>query len=205
MRWRVECIERRVDRDDVARRQKGREIDQRQAGPAGSARVAADDVVADGGGPDRQRAADPAHADDAKALARRPSDSPGQSEIPRPVLHASVERDDSPCQREDEAEGVIGDLVRAVIRDVADGYSELGGSHRVDGIESDAIASDGADAWQGTEDLPRDRGVLDDEGRRIDPGIDDRVGRPTLLEPDRPAGGRQDVPLDVDSTGGRSR
>ena len=68
----------------------------------------------------RQRAADPAEADDPEPLAGRSPDAPGKPEVPDPALDATVEGDDAAGQRQDEPERMVGDLVRAVVRHVDD-------------------------------------------------------------------------------------
>ena len=118
---------------------------------ARTARVAADDVVAEGERPIRQGAPDPPDADDAESLAGRPADTARQAEVPDTVLDAPIQGDDAARQRQDETESVIGDLVHAVVRDVPDRYPEFCCGDRVDGVEPDPVSAHGPDCPAGRE------------------------------------------------------
>ena len=127
-------------------------------------------------------ASDPSHADDAESLARRPPDTARQPEVPGTLLDPAIEGDDAAGQCQDETESVIGDLVDAIVGDVPDGHPEFCCGDRVDGVEPDAVSTHGPDSRQGTKDAARDRGVLDDEGRRVLACLDHLVGGPASGE-----------------------
>ena len=71
-------------------------------------------------------------------------------------------RDNLPRQGEDEGEGVVGDLVDAVVGDVADGDAAGFGGVAVDVVVADPVADDRLRPFHRGDDVGIDRGKLRD-------------------------------------------
>ena len=108
-------------------------------------------------------------------------------------------RDDLPGQGEHQGERVVGDLVDAVVGDVADRDAPGPGRVEVDVVDADPVADDHPGPVHRGDDRGVDRGELGDDAV----GVGDQVGsrsassfaaRPDELAPQR----LEDGPLDVE-------
>ena len=132
--------------------------------------VAGDHAHAEGLGPHGGGGSDPAESEDPEGLAGETGDGfdgafvPGLEFLTKRAFHG----DKPSIEGEGEGHGVVGDLIDAVIRDVADGDATGGGCGEVDVVEADAAADDDAAA---SEALNRFGGegdfVKNDEGVSI--------------------------------------
>ena len=173
-------VERRVDGDDVARRQEGVEVDHGHPGRARATRVGPDHLEAERPGAVTHGRPDTAEPDHAEALTRRPPNTTGEAEVPGPALDPSIEGDDPAGQGQDQPEGVVGHFVSAVVGDVDDRDTECRRRRQVDRIEAHTVAPDDATGRERPEHVAGDRGVLDDEadGGRLGRGRDHILGGP---------------------------
>ena len=76
-------------------------------------------------------------------------------------------RDELPGQGQDQAERVVGDLVDAIVRDVADRDARRPGRVEVDVIDPDPVANDRAGTAHRPDHPSVDRGELGDDAIRV--------------------------------------
>ena len=133
--------------DEVGRPQQLVEADRRAARPldlvAGDDRVGDEDRAPEGPQPGGDLAADPPEADDPDGqLLQGPHRLQRRARLPAPAPDAVAVGDDLPGQVQDQGERVVGDLVDAVIGDVADGDAPGAGRVKVDVVDADPVPGD---------------------------------------------------------------
>ena len=181
----VACFvgERAVDRDDIGLAQQFFEADQldvvRQAFGAGVG-IVGEDLHAQRVGFLCQRATDAANADDAEGLYLMAHHRHHLTDIPDPLFNLGIGLKDLARQAEHQCQGVIGDFVHAVIRDVADDDAPFGCCFQINGVDTDAITGHDPAVFEFADDPAAQGRVLDDQPFGIGALRDDFVFRPAF-------------------------
>ena len=148
-------------------------------------RAAVEDVCPDDPRPERRRPGghglpDRPAADHPEGQLGQPAQGARVLVLPAACPHRAVVDRDPAQQRQRQREGVVGDLVGAVVRDVGHPDAAAGGRLDVDVVHADAVADHQLDGGQRVEHLGGDRRVLVDQHPR--PGAPgDHVGRAVAL------------------------
>ena len=195
---------RAVQGDDVGGPQHLVEGHRHATGPLdlvlGNHRVEDDRHAPEGPQPLGHRPADAAEADDPDGQRLERVQRMQRGARPPPAAPDPVAMgDELPRQGQDQAERVVGDLVDAIIRDVADRDAPGPGRVEVDVIDPDAVADDRPGPAHRRDDPGVDRGELGDHAVRVGDQRQERVGLVLRVRPDDLAAHRlEDGPLDVE-------
>ena len=128
-------------------------------------RVADQHAAAAGNEPADDAPTNPAEADHAAGHAGERAERWGRGdELPASVVDEPALRHDLPREGEDEGERVIGDLVDAVVGDVADGNAAGPRRNKIDIVDADPVADDHPGPLHRRNDVGIHRGKLRDHG-----------------------------------------
>lgn len=113
------------------------------------------------------RGTDAPEADDAHRAPREARHGADAVPVPRreAVTQAALGADDAAIAREHEADGVVGDLVGAVVRHIADGDAPRGGGADVHGVVAHAAADDDAAGVQFRDEVGGHGDFVEDDDR----------------------------------------
>ena len=119
---------------------------------------------AEGLRPQRDGPADAPQTDDAEGLVADAVGLAAGLVVPASVEDAAVVAQQVAAQGEQEAHGVVGDLLRAVVGHVGDDDAALGGGVHVHAVEARGHERDDAHLGQGVKDAGGERRVGADQG-----------------------------------------
>ncbi len=162
------------------------------------ARVVGGDAHAERRAAGGDGAGDPTEADERQRPAAQPPDCPRGPEVPAPSGRLRGERDEPTLDGEQQPDGVVGDLVDAVVGDAADGDPRGGGGLHVDVVDADPVPDDRAQGAGGAESARSDRRELHEQrvGTHRGQRRRDVLLRPAPLDEELAAGGLDDPALD---------
>jgi hypothetical protein len=131
----------------------------------GQIRIVEDDAEAERLGPQRCRGADATEADDAKGERAEAAELGADFDVPAELLGLLIEWQDLAAQGHGEGDGMIRDLLGAVVGHVAHSDAALASGGDVHAVKADAVADDGAAVFELGDALRRERHVVpDDDG-----------------------------------------
>ena len=117
---------------------------------------------------------------------------------PSAAFYLAVVLAEATVEGEDHADGVVGDLVHAVVGDVGDDDAEFGGGRDVDVVDADAVSGSDHAVFGGTEHVAGD--LSEAEHDHID--VSGQFGQSLLggvgSDDGFDAGGSEDFGFDVD-------
>jgi acyl-CoA thioester hydrolase len=117
----------------------------------GERRVGPPDLESERRRPFDQRSARATEPDNAQSRAADSTQLTGRRPVPPTAAHVAIELDDPAEQRQDEGECMIGDLLDAVVGDVADPDTALFGFIHIEVVEADAAGGDNTQRRQAVE------------------------------------------------------
>ena len=165
----------------------------------GHGRIADEHLAAEGDEPADDAAANATGADNAAGHGGERAEAiDAGGEPPAAAMDFRRMRNNLPRQGENEGQSVVGDLVDAVVGDIADGDATGFGRLAVDVVVADPVADDRLRPSHGGDDVGSDRGELRDHGISIGHrgGENDRIFGARI--DDRASGPLENRPFEID-------
>ena len=191
------AIEWAVQREHVALREQF--VERAHTGDAdglvraiGQIGVVKNDLEAERLRPQRRCGADATETNDAEGELAQATQTRLDLNEPAEAFRFSVEREKLTAEGHGERDGVIGDLLGAVVGHVAHGDAALACGGDVHAVEADAVADDGAAVFQPRDAFRRQRHVVPDDDRvaladfirEIGVGFAEKAAQPGVIADD---------------------